>query len=879
MELYLNSNRVTDEGVRDIATSLGGSPTLKTLNLSSNRVTEDGAKYLASMLVNPGCRLRNLFLSGALDTTKQLEKGNLSEDEEEIDLNMPMSMKKRKLLKAGTGQFGEMSAGTLAVLEAKRKLARKKGRIGFMGVIYLSTALMAPHGCPLRNLTLVNCDIGPTIEGAKALSVGLYSNDTLEVLNVSDNKIGDLGISLLSESLRVNKKLNNLIFRNCEVSKEMEKKVLDNVRDKSEMDWIEKKDLALVAVEARNWMLTIAQKNNFRFAASAYLEAAKKAEEDLSLNAKLERVDEKMDKKIEETDSKVKKAGLKVIKNLKHKKLEELEKEVEEEKKSSGFGDVVSQESNVSMLPGELVEGRRHKKYDDFTDEMVTKLETFDVAELDAAATGDMLSSCMRLHELCIAESDVCVERIAVLAEQIKRNKKAMGDEEERHKAVTKEAKERMKAEKEKMKELALLKKKLEKDLKPLEAMLREGNEPIAATKLLLVDLENKRGKMRFSKIEKEKAEMTMAEAIMDARSRTNKRGSIVEAKDEPTKDDEEEEPEIIKMTKMRLKVLEDSQDALKGKIAAIKSQISANVVDDEKCNIVVREMTAKVQSSSSHVLSTNKSVHASYNAAVSEAHRLQRRLHSCRVDERHMEARIEELTEETKRKQKEEDFRGLVKETCHNTDMDDELRKAIYDDMQAATLFDTRTSIFKEVKAKYDFDNNSMDMLRFNLKDLERRVGEANEKLGNNLQHWEREKNAKDGVGLLSEWKKAKEKYEKVKGRVEKIENMAYRVEPVPDALVEEFEGAKERFEVLDSEKSAAEQALKDGEPMKIKWGKELARMEEEMEGFEKVYLESKEDYEKVKENHLRKRMIASSMKMDHMALISAEEVSGRQT
>ena len=326
MELYLNSNRVTDEGVRDIATSLGGSPTLKTLNLSSNRVTEDGAKYLASMLVNPGCRLRNLFLSGALDTTKQLEKGNLSEDEEEIDLNMPMSMKKRKLLKAGTGQFGEMSAGTLAVLEAKRKLARKKGRIGFMGVIYLSTALMAPHGCPLRNLTLVNCDIGPTIEGAKALSVGLYSNDTLEVLNVSDNKIGDLGISLLSESLRVNKKLNNLIFRNCEVSKEMEKKVLDNVRDKSEMDWIEKKDLALVAVEARNWMLTIAQKNNFRFAASAYLEAAKKAEEDLSLNAKLERVDEKMDKKIEETESIVKKSVLNVIKNLKQKKLEELEK-------------------------------------------------------------------------------------------------------------------------------------------------------------------------------------------------------------------------------------------------------------------------------------------------------------------------------------------------------------------------------------------------------------------------------------------------------------------------------------------------------------------------------------------------------------------------
>ena len=831
---------------------------------------------MASMLVDPGCRLRNLFLSGALDTTKQLERENPSDDEDEMDQNKPMSMKKRKLLKAGTGLFGEMSAGTLAVLEAKRKLARKKGRIGFMGVIYLSTALMAPHGCPLRNLTLVNCDIGPTIEGAKALSVGLYSNDTLEVLNISNNKLGDLGAGLLAESLQVNKKLNNLIFRNCEVGRKMEKKLLDSVSDKSELDWLQKKELALVAVEARNWMLKIAQKNNFRFAASAYLEVARKAEEDLSLHAKLERVDEKMDKKIEGTESKVKKAGLKVIKGLKHKKLQELEEEeLEEEKKSSGFGDVVNQETTESMLPDELVEGRRHKKYDDFTDEVVTKLETFDVAELDASATRDMLSSCMRLRELCIAESDVCVERVAKLAEQIKRNKKAMGDEEERHRVFTKEAKERMKGEKVKMKEFALLKKKLEKDLKPLETMLRQGDEPIAATKLLLVDLENKRGKMKFSKIEKEEAEMTMAEAIMDARNRTNKRGSIVPAKDELAK--EEEEPEIIKMTKMRLKVLEDSQSTLKSKVAGVKSQLSANVQKDEKCNIVVREMTAKIKESGEHLLSTNKSVQSSYKAAVSEAHRLQRRLHSCRVDERNMEARIDELAEKSRLKQREEDFQGLVKETCHNAAIDDELRQAIYDDVQATTLFETRTSIFEEIRAKFEFDNSSMDMLRFNLKDLERRVGEANERLGNNLQHWEKEKNERDGVGLVNEWKKAKDKYEKVKGRVDKLENMAYRVEPVPEALLEEFEGARERFEALDGEKSAADQALKDGEPMKIKWGKELAKMEEEMKGFEKVYLESKGDFERIKEDHLRKRMIVSSLRMDHMALISAEEVSAQ--
>lgn len=67
--------------------ALGSSPTLKTLNLSSNRITEEGAKHIASMLVDPGCRLRSLFLSGRLDTTKQLEAAEDDEDDEEEEGN------------------------------------------------------------------------------------------------------------------------------------------------------------------------------------------------------------------------------------------------------------------------------------------------------------------------------------------------------------------------------------------------------------------------------------------------------------------------------------------------------------------------------------------------------------------------------------------------------------------------------------------------------------------------------------------------------------------------------------------------------------------------------------------------------------------------
>ena len=84
------------------------------------------------------------------------------------------------------------------------------GRIGFMGAIYLSTALLAPHGCPLRNLTLVNCDLGPTVEGSKALAVALYANETLETLNISDNMIGAAGAEYITEALRVNKTLKKI---------------------------------------------------------------------------------------------------------------------------------------------------------------------------------------------------------------------------------------------------------------------------------------------------------------------------------------------------------------------------------------------------------------------------------------------------------------------------------------------------------------------------------------------------------------------------------------------------------------------------------------------------------------------------------------------
>jgi len=77
-----------------------------------------------------------------------------------------------------------------------------------------------------------------------------------------------------------------------------------------------------------------------------------------------------------------------------------------------------------------------------------------------------------------------------------------------------------------------------------------------------------------------------------------------------------------------------------------------------------------------------------------------------------------------------------------------------------------------------------------------------------------------------------------------------------------------------LDDEKSEAEKALRDGEPMRIKWTKELKALEDEISNFSNVYADSKEGLERIKADHVRKRQIVSQMRMDHMSLISAEDL-----
>ena len=135
--------------------------------------------------------------------------------------------------------------------------------------------------------------------------------------------------------------INNFIARNCGLTQALTKQMMDAMRDKSEMDWIQRKELARVAVDSRTWMLKIAQQNNFKFAASAYVKKLSEDEKRGEEDDKLRRREAELEEEIGGTESKIKKAGLMVIKDNKHKLLEErVEGGVAERKEGSGGGDM-----------------------------------------------------------------------------------------------------------------------------------------------------------------------------------------------------------------------------------------------------------------------------------------------------------------------------------------------------------------------------------------------------------------------------------------------------------------------------------------------------------------------------------------------------------
>ena len=117
---------------------------------------------------------------------------------------------------------------------------------------------MAPHGCSLRKLWIVNCDVGSA--GCRALAAALFCNDGLVELNCSGNRIQASDHHVLVQAAAENTRLRALICRDCGLSEDMERALAAAVKTTNQgISWKEQCQVAGIAATLRNEVLNLTQ--------------------------------------------------------------------------------------------------------------------------------------------------------------------------------------------------------------------------------------------------------------------------------------------------------------------------------------------------------------------------------------------------------------------------------------------------------------------------------------------------------------------------------------------------------------------------------------------------------------------------------------------
>ncbi|XP_059356725.1 NACHT, LRR and PYD domains-containing protein 12-like isoform X4 [Carassius carassius] len=222
-KLWLSDCGVTDEGCSALASALRSNPShLRELNLSGNKIRDLGVKCLCAVLEDPRCKLEKLGLSdcgvtdegcSALTSALRSNPSHLRELNLSWNKIRDLGVKclcavledpRCKLEKLGLWDCGVTDEGCSALTSALRsnpshlrELDLSWNKIRDLGVKHLCAGLEDPR-CKLEKLWLMKCDV--TDEGCSALTSALRSNPShLRELNLSLNKIRDLGVKLLSD--------------------------------------------------------------------------------------------------------------------------------------------------------------------------------------------------------------------------------------------------------------------------------------------------------------------------------------------------------------------------------------------------------------------------------------------------------------------------------------------------------------------------------------------------------------------------------------------------------------------------------------------------------------------------------------------------------
>ncbi|XP_073700442.1 uncharacterized protein [Garra rufa] len=240
-KLRLSDCSITEEGYKALASALRSNPShLIELDLTGNDPGQSGVKELIDLLQDPNCQLKTMrFLGPAADEACQYVTGivgknplflrdlNLSECElGNTRINQIAALLQDKHCKLNTlilNNSGITEEGCRVLAAALnlnpsnlKELNLSKNTLGNSGMKIILT-LFKNVQCRLETLKL-NC-ISVTDEGCAALALAVNSN--LRELDLSENQLGNSGITEISSLLRNSEcTLQILGLSNCSITEE-----------------------------------------------------------------------------------------------------------------------------------------------------------------------------------------------------------------------------------------------------------------------------------------------------------------------------------------------------------------------------------------------------------------------------------------------------------------------------------------------------------------------------------------------------------------------------------------------------------------------------------------------------------------------------------
>ncbi|XP_029935042.1 NACHT, LRR and PYD domains-containing protein 12-like [Myripristis murdjan] len=222
-----------------LASALKSNPHLTELDLSDNKLQDSGVQLLSAGLESPNCRLKTLRLSrcclsesscaslaSALKSNPHLTELDLSENQLQdsgvklLSAGLESPTCRLETLRLSGCRLSESSCGSLvSALKSNLHLTEldlSDNKLQDSGVKLLSAGLESPN-CRLKTLRLTDCQV--TDEGCASLASALKSNPHLTELDLSYNELLDSGVKLLSDLVESpNCSLKTLRLSHCSLS-------------------------------------------------------------------------------------------------------------------------------------------------------------------------------------------------------------------------------------------------------------------------------------------------------------------------------------------------------------------------------------------------------------------------------------------------------------------------------------------------------------------------------------------------------------------------------------------------------------------------------------------------------------------------------------